>query len=144
MVFLRHDKFSSCKPSSRHLQDSSGCSENVLKTFSRHCRKQKTVHLGRQEIVLLKMSSRPLQDMPWRCLGDHQTFDCLFCWCFFSKNLALSMWIYYLVIHEIILWCLDLCSKALLRYLGQASETIYIALILHMLTYQNLWVTVLM
>ena len=134
MVFLRHDKFSSCKPSSRHLQDSSGCSENVLKTFSRHRRKQKTVHLGRQEIVLLKMSSRPLQDMPWRCLGDHQTFDCLFCWCFFSKNLALSMWIYYLVIHEILLWCLDLCSKALLRYLGQASETIYIALILHMLT----------
>ena len=131
-----------------HLQDIFKTPQDALKMSWRHFQdiaESKKLYILEGKKLFC---SRCLQGLFKTCLEDvlETTKRLIACSVdvFFSKNLTLSMWIYYLVIHEIILWCLDLCSKALLRYLGQASETIYIALILHMLTYQNLWVTFLM
>ena len=42
--------------------------EEVLKTSWRRLAKTSSIRLGRQKIVMLKTSSRPLEDMSWRLL----------------------------------------------------------------------------
>ena len=144
----------SCLP--RHLQDIFKtpsrlprmfwkCLQDVFKTSqkTKNCTSWKTKNCYAQDIF--KISLRHALKMLSRCLVDHQTFGGLILFMnFLFLDTVTSLYICFSAIHGILKLCLDLCSKALFRYLGQASETICVALVLHVLMYLNLWLTVLM
>ena len=141
-VFLSHDNFSSSKTFSRRLQDaldifktpqdvpqmSSRRFQDILE--AKNYASWKTRNCYAQDVF--KASSGHVLKTSSRCLGDHQMFARLI---LFMNFLSL----------ETVRFSINLLFRqSTIRYLGLASETICIALVLQFLKYLKLWLSVLM